>query len=133
MVLQDAASHSYSKTTGSTGKFTFTSTAASPITPGILEIGAGKTGYKTVPLTRRWLPADPGRPARRDATEADGYPVSHGRRCGDAGRVGQRGPDRHHVGLGQRAGERRGSDPATSGASTGSTQDPGLAAGIGQR
>jgi hypothetical protein len=50
--LQDSAGHSWTVHAGSTGKYTINGTAAKPISPGSLSIGAAKDKYKTVTATK---------------------------------------------------------------------------------
>ncbi len=49
VIVQDSANHTYSETTPSSGKFSFTATTAKPLV-GSLVIGATKDKFKTVPM-----------------------------------------------------------------------------------
>ncbi len=51
--LQDSANHSFTATTGSTGKYTFASSASQPIQVGTVTVGAVKDGYEVKSLSPR--------------------------------------------------------------------------------
>ena len=46
--LQDSAGHNFTASSSSLGAFSFRSTPANPIAPGLLAVGAQKAGYKNV-------------------------------------------------------------------------------------
>jgi hypothetical protein len=51
--LQDSANHSFTATTGATGKYTFASNASKPIQTGMVTVGAVKDGYEVKSLSPR--------------------------------------------------------------------------------
>jgi hypothetical protein len=51
--LQDSANHSFTATTGATGKYTFASSASKPIQTGMVTVGAVKDGYEVKSLSPR--------------------------------------------------------------------------------